>query len=52
MISRSNWPPESQTTIEEEIFFPTFLEATEETDIHHEAEVEHAGSLERGLGRS
>jgi hemerythrin HHE cation binding domain-containing protein len=32
------------TTIEEEIFYPAFLEATEEEDIHHEAEVEHAGA--------
>jgi hemerythrin superfamily protein len=31
-------------TIEEEIFYPAFLEATEETDLHHEAEVEHAGA--------
>jgi hypothetical protein len=30
--------------IEEEIFYPAFLEATEEEDIHHEAEVEHAGA--------
>ena len=30
--------------IEEEIFYPAFLEATEETDIHHEAEVEHEGA--------
>jgi hemerythrin superfamily protein len=29
------------TAIEEEIFYPTFLGATEEQDIHHEAEVEH-----------
>jgi hemerythrin superfamily protein len=29
------------TRIEAEIFYPAFLEATEETDIHHEAEVEH-----------
>jgi hemerythrin superfamily protein len=29
------------TQIEAEIFYPAFLEATEETDIHHEAEVEH-----------
>lgn len=35
---------EVHTTIEEEIFYPAFLEATEETDIHHEAEVEHAGA--------
>jgi hemerythrin superfamily protein len=28
-------------TIEEEIFYPAFLEATGETDLHHEAEVEH-----------
>jgi len=30
--------------IEEEIFYPAFLAATEEEDIHHEAEVEHAGA--------
>lgn len=30
--------------IEEEIFYPAFLEATEETDIHHEAAVEHDGA--------
>ena len=29
------------TVIEEEIFYPAFLEATEEEDIHHEAAVEH-----------
>jgi hypothetical protein len=32
------------TTIEEEIFYPAFLEATEDKEIHHEAEVEHAGA--------
>jgi hemerythrin superfamily protein len=32
------------TRIEEEIFYPAFLEATEEEDIHHEAEVEHNGA--------
>jgi hemerythrin superfamily protein len=32
------------TTIEEEIFYPAFLEATEDTEIHHEAEVEHDGA--------
>jgi hemerythrin superfamily protein len=32
------------TTIEEEIFYPAFLEATEDKDLHHEAEVEHAGA--------
>jgi hemerythrin superfamily protein len=32
------------TTIEEEIFYPAFLEASGETDIHHEAEIEHAGA--------
>jgi hemerythrin superfamily protein len=32
------------TTIEEEIFYPAFLEATEDTDLHHEAEVEHDGA--------
>jgi hemerythrin superfamily protein len=30
--------------IEEEIFYPAFLEATQEEDIHHEAEVEHDGA--------
>lgn len=34
----------AHTTIEEEIFYPAFLEATEETDLHHEAEVEHDGA--------
>jgi hypothetical protein len=34
----------AHTTIEEEIFYPAFLEATEEKDIHHEAEVEHNGA--------
>jgi hypothetical protein len=32
------------TSIEEEIFYPAFLAATEEEDIHHEAEVEHDGA--------
>src|SRR3982751_1004315 len=32
------------TTIEEEIFYPAFLEATEDKDLHHEAEVEHNGA--------
>jgi hemerythrin superfamily protein len=32
------------TMIEEEIFYPAFLEGTEEKDIHHEAEVEHDGA--------
>jgi hemerythrin superfamily protein len=34
----------AHTTIEEEIFYPAFLQATEETDIHHEAEIEHEGA--------
>jgi hemerythrin superfamily protein len=29
------------TQIEEEIFYPAFLEATGNKDIHHEAEIEH-----------
>jgi len=29
------------TTIEEEIFYPAFLEASDDVDIHHEAEIEH-----------
>jgi len=32
------------TTIEEEIFYPAFLEATDDTDLHHEAVVEHNGA--------
>ena len=32
------------TSIEEEIFYPSFLEATEDKDTHHEAVVEHAGA--------
>lgn len=34
----------THTAIEEEIFYPAFLEATDETEIHHEAEIEHAGA--------
>ena len=32
------------TTIEEEIFYPAFLQATRDKDTHHEAVVEHAGA--------
>jgi len=32
------------TQIEEEIFYPAFLEATEDKDMHHEAMVEHEGA--------
>lgn len=32
------------TTIEEEIFYPAFLEATGDKDLHHEAIVEHQGA--------
>jgi hypothetical protein len=31
-------------TIEEEIFYPAFIEATGDKDLHHEAVVEHAGA--------
>ena len=31
-------------TIEEELFYPAFLEATDDKDIHHEAEIEHEGA--------
>ena len=34
----------AHATIEEEIFYPAFLEATRDKDMHHEAEVEHAGA--------
>jgi hemerythrin superfamily protein len=34
------------TTIEEEIFYPAFIEATGDKDMHHEAIVEHAGAKE------
>lgn len=32
------------TTLEEEIFYPAFFAATQDKDIHHEAEVEHAAA--------
>ncbi|MBC8027599.1 MAG: hemerythrin domain-containing protein, partial [Steroidobacteraceae bacterium] len=32
------------TRIEEEIFYPAFLEATNDKDLHHEAEIEHDGA--------
>jgi hemerythrin superfamily protein len=32
------------TTIEEEIFYPPFLEATGHKDLHHEAQIEHDGA--------
>jgi hemerythrin superfamily protein len=32
------------TQIEEEIFYPAFIEATEDEEIHHEAIVEHSGA--------
>jgi hemerythrin superfamily protein len=32
------------TQIEEEIFYPAFLEASGDKDMHHEAEVEHKGA--------
>lgn len=32
------------TKIEEEIFYPAFIEATGDEDMHHEAVVEHAGA--------
>lgn len=32
------------TMIEEEIFYPAFIESTGDKDIHHEAIVEHAGA--------
>ena len=35
---------EVHTQIEEQIFYPAFLEATGEESIHHEAEVEHNGA--------
>ncbi len=34
----------AHTTIEEEIFYPAFLAATKDEEIHHEAEVEHDGA--------
>ena len=34
----------THTQIEEEIFYPAFLAATGNEDIHHEAEVEHQGA--------
>ena len=34
----------AHATIEEEIFYPAFLAATEDRDLHHEAVVEHDGA--------
>lgn len=34
----------AHTTIEEEIFYPAFLDATQDKDLHHEAVVEHDGA--------
>jgi hypothetical protein len=34
----------AHTTIEEEIFYPAFFDATEDRELHHEAIVEHAGA--------
>ena len=34
----------AHTTIEEEIFYPAFYEATQEKSLHHEAEIEHDGA--------
>jgi hemerythrin superfamily protein len=33
----------THAAIEEEIFYPAYLEATGDTEIHHEAEIEHEG---------
>jgi hypothetical protein len=35
---------EVHTTIEEEVFYPAFLEATEDQDTHHEAVLEHGSA--------
>ena len=34
----------THTAIEEAVFYPAFLEATGDTEIHHEAEIEHEGA--------
>jgi hypothetical protein len=34
----------AHTTLEEEIFYPAFLNATRDEDVHHEAIVEHDGA--------
>jgi hypothetical protein len=34
----------THTAIEEAIFYPAFLEATGDTELHHEAEIEHEGA--------
>src|SRR6202035_5795628 len=34
----------AHTTVEEEIFYPAFLQATKDEDMHHEAIVEHDGA--------
>ena len=33
------------TTIEEKIFYPSFLDATEDKELHHEAAIEHDAKL-------
>ena len=38
--------------IEEEVFYPAFLVATRDKDLHHEAEVEHDGREEADRPRS
>ena len=35
---------QAHTKIEEEIFYPAFLKATQDKDLHHEAEIEHEGA--------
>lgn len=35
---------EVHTQIEEEIFYPAFLKASDEEEVHHEAEIEHEGA--------
>ena len=37
-------------TIEEEIFYPAFLEATDDKDIHHEAEIEESSPDDEYFG--
>jgi hemerythrin superfamily protein len=44
LASNICWALTIHTHIEEEIFYPAFLEATKDKDVHHEAVVEHEGA--------
>jgi hypothetical protein len=43
-FDKARSPKVKQATIEEEFFYPSFLEATKDKDKHHEAAIEHDGA--------